>query len=497
LDIDGRSRSNGVILFVICLLGLTVRMALALQFPGVAHPDETIQYLEQANRVVTGRGLVPWEYLAEVRSWLIPGMLIPIIALARLVSTTPETINIAIAVASSLFSLGIIAGAFVIANEKSGRAAALSAAGLAAFWPEIVYLSPHILADSLSAVTLVVGLSFGYREVASRRALAACGFFLALTVLLRPQLAPAAAIAWIWIGGFSDWRRYIPLAISGFVAIVIFGIIDWLTLGAPFESIYRYVVANSAGVAASFGVSNNRYYIASEVQLWGFAMVPILYTGALGARRAPLVAVVGAVVLLTFSLVGHKEDRFIYPAIPLVFILCGIGTSEIAGRSKGWSLFEKPWAIAAATIVFWGGTAAYVGFRPPMTERFDQGRAALAAIQYINRDPSACSVALDPAWAWWRTGLVRFRSDIELYELGERPLPGPQAYNVILSVPGALRTPEYRAAGFVSAGCFTHGLRACVFRRETACDPKQGSRLRATPDDGVVQVLKKIGFSYR
>ena len=41
------------------------------------HPDELIQYLEQAHRIVFGYGVVPWEFREFIRSWLIPLMLVP------------------------------------------------------------------------------------------------------------------------------------------------------------------------------------------------------------------------------------------------------------------------------------------------------------------------------------------------------------------------------------------------------------------------------------
>ncbi len=40
-------------------------------------PDELIQYLEQAHRIVFGYGVVPWEFREFIRSWLIPLMLVP------------------------------------------------------------------------------------------------------------------------------------------------------------------------------------------------------------------------------------------------------------------------------------------------------------------------------------------------------------------------------------------------------------------------------------
>ena len=50
------------------------------------HPDETIQYLEQAHRIVFGYGVVPWEFRYFIRSWLIPLLLVPPMALGEAIN---------------------------------------------------------------------------------------------------------------------------------------------------------------------------------------------------------------------------------------------------------------------------------------------------------------------------------------------------------------------------------------------------------------------------
>ena len=46
------------------------------RFPGdfVLHPDEIMQYLEPAHRLVFGNGVTYWEYFYGARSWLVPGL---------------------------------------------------------------------------------------------------------------------------------------------------------------------------------------------------------------------------------------------------------------------------------------------------------------------------------------------------------------------------------------------------------------------------------------
>ena len=77
------------LLAMLCLAAIVARLALSYLLPNVVHADETIQYLEQAYRLVTGHGLVPWEYRIGARSWLLAGAIAPILAFAVQVSTDP------------------------------------------------------------------------------------------------------------------------------------------------------------------------------------------------------------------------------------------------------------------------------------------------------------------------------------------------------------------------------------------------------------------------
>ena len=68
---DGRIWFWGILAVAVAL------RILAFNSFSAHHPDELIQYLEQAHRIVFGYGVVPWEFREFIRSWLIPLMLVP------------------------------------------------------------------------------------------------------------------------------------------------------------------------------------------------------------------------------------------------------------------------------------------------------------------------------------------------------------------------------------------------------------------------------------
>ena len=44
-------------------VAFAARLLPVFAFPGINHPDEVFQTVEQAHRLVFGTGLVPWEFV--------------------------------------------------------------------------------------------------------------------------------------------------------------------------------------------------------------------------------------------------------------------------------------------------------------------------------------------------------------------------------------------------------------------------------------------------
>ena len=79
---SGLGGDSGAIAWLVLLLAvaLVLRTMVAISFPSVYFPDEMFQYWEQGYRLVFGYGIVPWEYRAGIRSWLVPGAIGGVIA---------------------------------------------------------------------------------------------------------------------------------------------------------------------------------------------------------------------------------------------------------------------------------------------------------------------------------------------------------------------------------------------------------------------------------
>jgi hypothetical protein len=109
----------------------------------------------------------------------------------------------------------------------------------------------------------------GLRDSAARN-VGWAGLLLGMTVMLRLQLAPAAAIAGICLGG-RDWRRWVTALAAAAVPGLVAGAQDWATWGQPFRSVWLNVYLNLfKGVAASeFGASPPGLFLSGTWRLTG------------------------------------------------------------------------------------------------------------------------------------------------------------------------------------------------------------------------------------
>jgi len=75
---------------VVFVVALVARLLPVFVFPGINHPDEVFQTVEQAHRLVFGNGLLPWEFVYGTRSWVLPGALAGLMAAASAFGDGPD-----------------------------------------------------------------------------------------------------------------------------------------------------------------------------------------------------------------------------------------------------------------------------------------------------------------------------------------------------------------------------------------------------------------------
>jgi phosphatidylinositol glycan class B len=250
--------------------------------------------------------------------------------------------------------------------------------------------------------------------------------------------------------------------LGGFVAaLCVYGAIDWLTLGHPWQSVYTYYkVVVTQGAATSFGVAPWYYFIAKLVSFWGAALLPMVCLACLGARRMPLLGTLAAAVLFSHSLVPHKEYRFVYTGLMLLVLLAGIGCGEILNRLQ----FSARGALGC--VLCFAITSAVLAAQPTYRSLLAKYQGEILSFGEIGADARACGVILWQEY-WWQTpGYTGLHRDIPIFEAGSdvrlrRYEPGA---NYIVAA-SRLDSP----GDFALARTFTRGAPVYLYHREGGC----------------------------
>jgi hypothetical protein len=388
-------------LAVLVALAILLRLQPVLAVPSAVWGDEIFQTAEPAHRLVYGSGLVAWEFQLGVRSWLLPGLIAGLMELSRIIGDGPDYYLPVIAVGFASLAAAPVVCCFLWCRSLIGLSGALLAGLAVAVAAEPVYFGARTLSETVAGHLLVVALWVlepGYR-VTSRRRLFAGGGLLALVFVTRVQLLPAVAVAMLWANWRADRGRLAATLAGAAATLAAAGVLDTLTLGYPFASVWRYLLLNIYyGVSASFGVEPWPYYFLGELGVWGGAVATVLLLTMIGSWRLPLLLVVAAVILAVHSGIAHKEYRFIYPAIVLSTVLAGVGLAQMASWGRNWLIgrgaTETPAAVgsAAFAVAWWSLASLQIWNGPTLTAHRQRMHDSLVAASRVAHGPAPCGI---------------------------------------------------------------------------------------------------------
>jgi phosphatidylinositol glycan class B len=463
---DGRSRLApwiAIATVAVIVAGTAIRLRYALLHQGVIYPDETYQMTEAAHRVVFGYGITPWEFVEGLRSWLGPGFLLPPTALGGRLGLDGVHLMMLVKAWVVLWAgVGIAAGA-IAARRLAGPMAGLLAATLAAFSPLSAVYDVHPLADTVAAPLPALALALLASRARGRREVAwpvLAGVLVVAAVTLRPQ-AGALGLGLVAAAALTRSRRRMAgLGIGLLTGAALSGLLDAVTWGVPFAPEWRSVTFNLVDDGASlWGRRSALFYLDQAGTVLGpvlgllvasgllLALLPTRGTTTARKHERPLptwpvvVGVAGYVGVL--SAIGHKELRFLIPALPLAYALAGVGWARAVQRLLLVPRVARRAAVAALTV-----TAGVVGAALlPEVRMADLGYLGNTRSAWVIDEstprllslagtlPQVCGVALVRPTLTWSGGYSYLHRDVPLATV--RKTPAPRNYrswaNVILA----------------------------------------------------------------
>jgi hypothetical protein len=321
-------------------------------------------------------------------------------------ATDPATLDLLAALPTLFFSsLSVVLVALLARRWGWPVPAALAAAFLyGAAWLPLAYgASPY--PRPISTALLLAAFVFATSE---RRPAAAC--------LAAGALAGAAfAVRWsegvvlVPLLGWTYWRfrdlRRCAALLAGFAgaACLCAGLVDWLTWGKPFASLFAFVrimwlEIPEARLAREEGFG---WYLYSLLRWLGPILLVLTLYGARSRRSRPALAV-GAGIVVLVSCFAHKEWRYLQAAVPFLAMAAAGGWERL--RERGLRV------VAAAALLL----CIPYGLERASATLGDRVESGLAAARYIRAmRPPPRVLALEQTWAYgehlWLGNAVEIR----------------------------------------------------------------------------------------
>jgi hypothetical protein len=470
------TRSSIAVLAVLAA-GFLFRFLPLLFWHSIAQADEVFQSIEQGHRLVYGYGLVPWEFDYAARSWLLAYLSAGAMRLSDLFGGGPQIYLPLIAALLSALGAVTTLCTFQWARRFMGMAAGIAAALVSASWVDNIFFGGRTLTEAVAANLFVIAIYLaepGYR-VEHRGRLLAAGLFAGAAFVLRIHLAPAIALLWLWRG--LDARRFLFLSLGALLIVACSGVFDALTWDYPFEPIWLNIKFNLLQHGSQrFGTAPWWDYFYQMGANWGGTIAIFLPLAFLGGRRVPFVLVSAFVIVIVHSFIGHKEYRFIYPAILLFSIAAGIGAVDaVRFLTHGWKDGARNPArplLAGLCAACWALLAFVNLIGRDYEKNWDHGHHSADAALYVSRMAGVCGIGLTGMENYDSGGYTLFHKRVPLYwakAKSSKVMEKSAAFNVLLYVdkrPGPSREHQSPFPSYRSVACFKD---VCVARRPGAC----------------------------
>ncbi|KAL1332609.1 hypothetical protein HN51_061385 [Arachis hypogaea] len=314
--------------FFFCLV---FRMLNSLLVQTYFNPDEHWQGPEVAHRIAFGYGHLTWEWKRGIRSYLHPLLFVPLYrVLAFLHLDTPLVMRKAPRLLQSVFAaVGDLYSYKLSAVLFGDNVAKWALFSQLANW-FMIYCSVRTLSNSLETVLTLVSLYFWPCMRSSSRSSTVSRKWGLVLAALACAIRPTSAIIWLYVGllEFSKERYklkllFLEVAPIGMLVLGLTCLLDRIMYGTWILVPLNFLKFNFLSSGGDYyGTHKWHWYFTQGFPVMIFSFLPFCIAGIIYSKQWRYACLL-AWVLGLYSVLGHKEFRFVLPVLPIALIFSG------------------------------------------------------------------------------------------------------------------------------------------------------------------------------
>lgn len=314
-------------LVAILILGMALRMAAAFLNPGFFAVDD---YQSMLDLIVPASEIPSFSWVIENSELRSPWARLPLYFLAKLFLyfgiTDPMWQIRLVYAAMGVTSLSTPVFAFLLVRDLSNVRIALFAAALCSFHFLMPFLGTRVMFESLCQAPLIAFVYFLWRTGKGHLVSALLApMMMTLAIVFRPQVGVLSLlipyVLLLNLKTIGVYRRtWILFFASSAILFVGLGVGDYFARGRFHDSLLRYFTYNLS-FSHMYGSKPWYFYIPLSLAL---IFVPFSLSHMFDWRKfkehfcLTFLWVAFLVFLIAHSVVEHKEERFLIPALPIL-----------------------------------------------------------------------------------------------------------------------------------------------------------------------------------
>lgn len=309
------------IVYVLAFVGLIIRIFIAIYSDYINQADEIFQYLEQSHRLVFDFGYIPWEFRYQVRSWLIPYLISPILASTKFIGVdTPNFYVPLVKIFFSIISISLVFSVYKITESFFSKRIAYLSALFITCWYELIYFSSKATPEVLSTY-FILGAWGILSSSRTNLKIILAALVLSISIIIRIQYFPVVIFIIIFYFFRFNLKQKKLFILTTIVSLILGGLIDYVSWGTYYISIYNQIMFFFTIDSALFKNEPPLYYLYSILFLSSYIFVLGFLISFSNLKKTWFFILLSLFVIVPHSLISTKEHRFIFFAIPILLIL--------------------------------------------------------------------------------------------------------------------------------------------------------------------------------